>query len=83
VTRRMDERTGDTIETRKLVLGAPGTMKPVEYDEYVADLVNYLAYMAEPTQSQRKLWGILVLFFLAGFFGIAAALKREYWKDVR
>jgi ubiquinol-cytochrome c reductase cytochrome c1 subunit len=83
VTRRMDERTGDTIETRKLVLESPGTMKPVEYDQYVADLVNYLSYMAEPAQANRKLWGILVLFFLAGFFGITLALKREFWKDVR
>jgi ubiquinol-cytochrome c reductase cytochrome c1 subunit len=82
VTKRTDERTGDVIETRKLVLETPGTMKPVEYDAYVADLVNYLAYMAEPAQSQRKLWGILVLFFLAGFFLITLALKREYWKDV-
>ena len=61
----------------------PGTMKPVEYDQYVADLVNYLSYMAEPAQTHRKLWGIVVLFFLAGFFGITLALKREYWKDVR
>ena len=83
VTRRMDEHTGDTIETRKLVIEQPGTMKPVEYDQYVADLVNYLAYMAEPAQTQRKLWGIVVLFFLAGFFAITLALKREYWKDVR
>jgi len=82
VTKRTDERTGDVIETRKLVLETPGTMKPIEYDAYVADLVNYLAYMAEPAQSQRKLWGILVLFFLAGFFLITLALKREYWKDV-
>ena len=83
VARRMDEHTGDTIETRKLVLERPGTMKPVEYDQYVADLVNYLSYMAEPAQTHRKLWGIVVLFFLAGFFGITLALKREYWKDVR
>ena len=82
VTTRMDDITGDKIEARKLVLDSPGSMKPVEYDQYVADLVNYLAYMAEPAQGSRKLWGILVLFFLAAFFLIALALKREYWKDV-
>ena len=82
VTTRMDDITGDKIETRKLVLDSPGSMKPVEYDQYVADLVNYLAYMAEPAQGSRKLWGILVLFFLAAFFLITLALKREYWKDV-
>ena len=29
------------------------------------------------------MWGILVLFFLAGFFVLALLLKNEYWKDVR
>ena len=83
VTQRTDERTGDTIENRKLVLEQPGRLKPVEYDQYVADLVNYLAYMGEPAQADRKQWGILVLFFLAGFFVLALMLKAEYWKDVR
>ena len=54
VTTRMDDITGDKIETRRLVLDSPGSMKPVEYDQYVADLVNYLAYMAEPAQGSRK-----------------------------
>jgi len=67
----------------KLVLERPGSLRPVEYDEQVRDLVNYLAYMAEPAQANRKLWGILVLFFLAGFFVLTLMLKHEYWKDVR
>ena len=83
VTERMDERTGDTIQTRKLALERPGRLKPLEYDQYVGDLVNYLAYMGEPAQADRKQWGILVLFFLAGFFVLALMLKTEYWKDVR
>ena len=82
-TTRVDDITGDKIETHKLVLESPGTMKPVEYDQYVADLVNYLAYMSEPAQANRKLWGILVLFFCAGFFVLTLMLKHEYWKDVR
>jgi ubiquinol-cytochrome c reductase cytochrome c1 subunit len=49
----------------------------------VADLVNYLAFMAEPAQNERKHWGILVLFFLSFFVVIALMLKNEYWKDVR
>jgi ubiquinol-cytochrome c reductase cytochrome c1 subunit len=57
-------------------------MKPVEYDRYVADLVNYLAYMGEPAKTSRTHWGILVLFFLAGFYLLTALLKKEYWKDV-
>src|SRR4029079_8494118 len=34
VNQRRDERTGDTIETHKLVIDRPGSMKPVEYDQY-------------------------------------------------
>ena len=83
VSQRVDPKTGDKIETRKLVVDRPGTLRPVEYDQYLADLVNFLAYMGEPSQTSRKLWGILVLFFLTGFFVLALMLKKEYWKDVR
>jgi ubiquinol-cytochrome c reductase cytochrome c1 subunit len=83
VTSRMDPNTGDTKETRKLVLERPGKMSPLEYERYTADLVNFLAYMAEPAQASRKQWGIPVLFFLAGFFVLALMLKKEYWKDVK
>lgn len=83
VTERMDEHTGDVKRTQKLVIESPGTMTPREYDRYVADLVNYLAYMGEPSQGDRRHWGILVIFFLAAFVGLALMLKTEYWKDVR
>jgi ubiquinol-cytochrome c reductase cytochrome c1 subunit len=83
VTERVDERTGDKMETIKLVSGKRGQLSPVEYDRYVGDLVNYLVFMGEPAQTSRKLWGIVVLFFLAGFFVLTFLLKKEYWKDVR
>jgi ubiquinol-cytochrome c reductase cytochrome c1 subunit len=83
VTEKMDPGTGDMKVSRHLALERPGTLKPVDYDLQVADLVNYLAYMAEPAQTDRKQWGILVLFFLAGFFVLTLMLKTEYWKDVR
>ncbi|MGI8423768.1 MAG: cytochrome c1 [Chloroflexota bacterium] len=83
VSEKMDSNTGDMKQTRKLVVERPGTLTPLDYDRQVADLVNYLAYMGEPAQTDRKQWGILVLFFLAGFFVLALLLKNEYWKDVR
>ncbi len=83
VDERQDSHTGDMKVTSKLVIDRPGRMSRLEYDQYVADLVNYLAFMAEPAQTSRKHWGILVLFFLAGFFVLALLLKQEYWKDVR
>ena len=83
VTERQDPSTGDMKRTQKLVLERPGKLAPVAYDQQVADLVAYLAYMAEPGQADRKMWGIFVLFFLVGFFILALLLKNEYWKDVK
>jgi ubiquinol-cytochrome c reductase cytochrome c1 subunit len=83
VTTRVDENTGDKIETATLVLDQPGTMDRLQYDRYVADLVNYLTWMGEPAQTARRSWGIVTMFFLAIFFVFAWLLKREYWKDVR
>jgi len=82
VSRRQDEFSGDVVLSHRLVLAAPGALTPVEYDRYVGDLVNYLAWMSEPAQASRHMWGVLVLFFFTGFFVLAALLKKEYWKDV-
>ena len=60
----------------------PGTMTPVEYQTWVADLVNYLDYMAEPNRNKRISLGIMVLIYLGVLFAFAYALKRSYWKDV-
>ena len=83
VTERMDTHTGDVKRTQRLVLDGQGKLTPAAYDRQMADLVNFLAYMGEPGQADRKFWGILVLFFLAGFFILALLLKGEYWKDVK
>jgi len=65
------------------VLESPGRLGRMEYDQYTADLVNYLAYMAEPAQTDRKFWGIIALFVLSAFAVIALMLKNEFWKDVK
>jgi ubiquinol-cytochrome c reductase cytochrome c1 subunit len=79
---RTDE-SGDEHQTRKLVLERQGALTPLEYDRYVRDLVNYMAFMGEPGQSSRRHWGVPVLFFLALFVVLTVLLKKEYWKDVR
>lgn len=73
---------GNKTETRHLVLVKPGTLSPAEYDAMVADLVNYLAYMSEPAKAKRLHLGVAVLAFLAFFFLLALALKKEFWKDI-
>jgi ubiquinol-cytochrome c reductase cytochrome c1 subunit len=59
-----------------------GTMSALEYDTLIADLSNYLGYMAEPTRLDRRELGVWVLMFLAVLFVFAYLLKREFWKDV-
>lgn len=66
----------------KLALDKPGTMTPIEYDRLVADLVNYMSYMAEPARHDRTTIGIYVLLFLGLMFILAYLLKKEFWKDV-
>lgn len=72
----------EKFEVHKLVLEKPGVLNPAEYDRMVADLVNFLAYVAEPAKHFRTQLGIYVLLFLALLFVLAYALKKEYWKDV-
>jgi ubiquinol-cytochrome c reductase cytochrome c1 subunit len=62
--------------------GAPGTMTRAQYETFVADIVNYMDYMAEPVRNKRIHLGILVLLFLGVLFVFTYALKREYWKDL-
>jgi ubiquinol-cytochrome c reductase cytochrome c1 subunit len=62
--------------------GGPGTMTRSEYETFVADLVNYMDYMAEPVRNTRIHLGIVVLLFLGVLFVFAYALKRDYWKDL-
>ncbi len=60
-----------------------GTLSQVEYDVAVRDLVNFLAYVSEPSAQKRKSIGIIVLFVLGILFVFAYLLKKEFWKDVK
>ncbi len=59
-----------------------GQMTPQEFDGAIYDLVNFMAYMAEPMAADRQRIGIYVLLFISLFFVFAWLLNREYWKDV-
>ena len=61
----------------------PGTMTAKEYDDFVRDTVNFLVYIGEPMQLERRSIGLRVLTFLLVFFLFAYFLKKEYWKDVK
>lgn len=66
----------------RLEMVQPGSMSKEEFDQFVGDLVNFMVYMAEPVQAERRTLGWKVLLFLAIFFVFAYLLKKEYWKDV-
>tara|TARA_R110000851_G_scaffold181511_2_gene329674 strand:+ start:154050 stop:156083 length:2034 start_codon:yes stop_codon:yes gene_type:complete len=59
-----------------------GVLSPEEYDQAAYDLVNFLAYTAEPMVEDRKRIGTYVLLFLAFLFIWVWLLNREYWKEI-
>lgn len=65
-----------------LELVKPGKQSPAEFDRTVHDITNYLAYVSEPAQLHRTMYGIFTLLFLLVFFIFAYMLKKEYWKDI-
>jgi ubiquinol-cytochrome c reductase cytochrome c1 subunit len=77
------DHDGKMEPVMKLAIDRAGSMSAGEYDRNVADLVNYMTYMAEPARTQRTQLGVLVLFFLVIAFFVTLALKHEYWKDVK
>lgn len=60
-----------------------GALTESEYDSAVRDIVNFLDYIGEPFQLQRKALGVKVIAFLLLFLVLAYLLKREIWKDVK
>ncbi|HEX6590980.1 MAG TPA: cytochrome c1 [Moraxellaceae bacterium] len=56
---------------------------PEEFRQSVGDLVNFMAYMAEPNKSEREHIGVFVLFFLGILMIPVWFLNKEYWKDVK
>ncbi|TMS59275.1 cytochrome c1 [Imbroritus primus] len=61
----------------------PGTMKPIEFDQAMGDLVHFLQWMGEPAEHQRKRLGVWVLMFLGLFSILAWRLNASYWKDIK
>ena len=61
----------------------PGSMDAEDFDEFVRDTTNFLAYIAEPIRSERRKLGVWVLMFLIFFWIISSMLKKQIWKDVK
>ncbi|SIT09251.1 cytochrome c1 [Neptunomonas antarctica] len=65
-----------------LTISKKGQQSAEEFDRTVTDLVNFMAYIGEPSKLESHRIGTKVLIFLFLFFFVAYALKKEYWKDV-
>jgi ubiquinol-cytochrome c reductase cytochrome c1 subunit len=61
----------------------PGLMTPLQYDQAIGDLVNYMQWMSEPVQNSRVRVGVWVVMFLGIFSIFAWRLNAAYWKDIK
>jgi ubiquinol-cytochrome c reductase cytochrome c1 subunit len=80
------EETVDGVTTRTFEGFEPfieGSLDAEEYDQFVRDTTNFLAYIGEPIRSERRTLGVWVLIYLLIFLIIARMLKKEIWKDVK
>jgi ubiquinol-cytochrome c reductase cytochrome c1 subunit len=75
------EKTVDVID--KLELVQPGNFTPEEFDLMAHDIANFLAYVAEPVQLERKHLGVYVLLFIGLLIVLTFALKKDYWRDIK
>ena len=82
---KSDPLTGEDILENPcgtLEIPVAGEMTPQQFDGAMYDLVNFLAYVAEPIVTERHRIGKYALMFVALFTIFAWLLNREYWKDV-
>jgi ubiquinol-cytochrome c reductase cytochrome c1 subunit len=61
---------------------SPGSLTAEQFDGFVRDTVNFLDYVGDPAQVERRNVGLWVVLFLLLLSAFALMLKKEYWKDV-
>lgn len=81
-TDKKDGKVENKYIVRTIANVSPGIMTPVEYDIAVADIVNFMDFVAEPNKAKRIQIGIIMLFLLAFLLAAAIWLKKEFWKDI-
>ena len=79
---KKDGKVENRYIVRTLVNATPGKMSSTEYDIAIADLVNFMDYVAEPNKAKRIQIGIIMLFLLSFLLGAAIWMKKEFWKDI-
>ncbi|MCX4193745.1 cytochrome c1 [Methylophaga sp. OBS1] len=69
-------------ENGELVQEVKGDLSQHQYNEMIHDLVNFLAYISEPSKLERMALAKWVLLYLIIFFLVAYPLKKAFWKNV-
>ena len=79
------EHSEDGVVTRSLdhfEVIREGSLSEDEYDQVIVDITNFLEYIGEPIQLERRALGVRVIAFLLIFLVISYMLKREIWRGV-
>jgi len=77
-----DGNTVTTLHFEGFEQVTAGALDAEEYDDFVRDTVNFLAYISEPIRGERRKIGTWVIMYLLVFLVIASMLKKQIWKDV-
>jgi ubiquinol-cytochrome c reductase cytochrome c1 subunit len=83
VTTKTEPVTGYGKEGIEFSFKPVDAAKARKYDEDIADLVAYLAFMTDPSAAARTRIGVWVLVFLVIFTGLAYWLNGKFWRDVK
>jgi len=78
----MEPAAGGKWLVKTVAAETEGKLTQVQYEMWVADLVNYMEFMAEPYKNRSINLGLIVLLYLGVLFVLAYALKRSIWKDL-
>lgn len=66
-----------------LELSSIGSLSEEEFDSSMQDLVNFLAYVAEPARITRERNGFYIILFFIVFTAVMWLLYREYAKEIK
>jgi ubiquinol-cytochrome c reductase cytochrome b subunit len=76
-----DHGTNDPTRCELTRVEGTGSLDELEFDSVIADLVNFLYYIGEPSRSRRQEIGVWVLAFLALMIVLTTLIGREFGKD--
>ena len=77
------EGSGDNKVTTMSILPALHKTMTARFDKSMKDLVNFLAYAAEPARITREKNGVFVILFFIVFTAVMNLLYREYAKELK